>query len=204
MLLIPTIGTTAKFVFSAPFADLSGIYTLTTTLSFDTAVADGVNLFTSFYELADVSKETFDATWTTYKTDTILRLVSVTDPTVVIYAPSLALAKVPDPQILKCYNLFIAIDLGVFKDADDVSYMVDQLNDIAAGVSGTENTTQLYTSEIQWMSAADYQAIVDERAERITGMDLQSRIIQEQNATIQRMQTLVAAYEATLIALQSS
>lgn len=203
MLIIPPVGTTAKFTFSAPFTDLNGIYTLTQALSFEAAVADEISLFDHFYALAGQDRELFDAEWADYKADTILKLVSVADASVVVYAPSLTLAKVPDPQILKCQQLYLAVDLGTFQDVEEVSYMLDQIDDIAAGVSGTQKKTQLYSSGTVWLTASDYQIIVDARADRITGLDLQSKIITAQAATIIRLQTLVAQYEATLISLQS-
>lgn len=202
-MLIPTIGTSASWTFSAPFNVLDGIYTLKNMMSFDTALSDGVNLFESLYEPAEQTEAAYNTDWENYKADTILKLVKTDDPTVVYYVPDSLLASVPDPQIIKVHDLYLAIDLGLFQDPAEVTYMISQLDDVAASVTGTAKTTQVFTTKTVHMTKAAYQAIVDGRAGNITGLEPQAVTIQTLLAEVLRLQTLNTAYEETLKALQA-
>lgn len=204
---LPQINTTAKFFFTAPFNALDGIYTLTHMMRFESALEDGVNFVESLYVPAGQTQSQYDLDWVNYKKTTVLKLVQPkarpTDPDVIYYVPETLLAKVPDPQIIKAYDLYLAIDLGIFSDPNAITYMRDQLDDIAASVTGTLKTTNVFSNKTVYMTQVDYDAVETERAARIEGLDLFSKVNQELLAEISRLQTLVRNLEDALIAQQT-
>lgn len=203
-MMVPEIGSTCNFTFTARFVSLNGIYTLTHTTQFETAVADKVDFVESLYEPAGLAATDYDADWTGYKGKTILRLVKVDDPEVVLYVPLPLIDLVPDPMIVKVHDLYLAIDLGLFKDEQSIAWMVERLDDLAATVTGTTNTTNIFRTDTVWMTQAAYDAMEADRQIRISAIDSNAKTIIDQKAEIDRLKTLVANYETTLIALNSA
>lgn len=201
-MLIPVTGTTASFTFVAGFTALNGIYKLTKITDWETSLKDGVNVYESVYVPLGINQATFDVDWLNYATGNVLTLEDANDADVVYYIPESLVATVPDPQIVKCYDLWLGIDLGVFDDPNKVAYMVDELNDTAAAVTGTSETTHMFRKTVTWMTKADYDAMDTARSVAITGLDLKTKTIQELLALVQQQATLIAAYEDLLVAHQ--
>ena len=207
-LTYPDLGETASYTFKAPIATLSGIYTLTKTLSFQATVDEGISLYDTLYAPLDVSEEIWDTDWPTFRTDTILKLDDANhlldedrDEIQSYYIPTTLISGIPDPNVLKVWDLFLTISLGEFEHPSEVAHAQEQLNDIAASVSGTTDTARLFSAEETWMTRSDYDAIATTRAARIDSLELQSVVIRRQAEENRKLKAKYAALESAYLAL---
>jgi hypothetical protein len=204
--IVPSIGTTAKFIFVSPFNVLNGIYTLTHLVSFESAIDDGVNFVDYLYSYTAYSDpdESFASDWKNYKEDQVLKLASIEDPDRVIFVPSRLIDEVPDPQIIKAYDMTLRVSLGVFQDPSKITWIVNELNDFVAGSTGTDKTCKLFSPQVKWMTQTEWDVIEQARQANIQNMDLQSKKIQDLNTLITSLQTKVQKYEEKIIALSQT
>ena len=207
-LTYPDLGETASYTFKAPIAALNGIYTLTKTLSFQALVDEEISLYDTLYAPLGVSESVWDTDWPTYRDDTILKLDTADhlldeDRTEIVshYVPTRLISGIPDPNVLRVFDLFLAIELGRFEHPSEVAHAQAQLDDIAAAVSGTTDTARLFSAEETWVTRTAYAATVAERASRIDALELQSVTIRRQAEENRQLKARYAALEAAYLAL---
>lgn len=206
--MIPAVGTVAKYVFTAPFAALNDVYRLEQATTFAAALALDVDLAKSLYEPAGRTAADYAAEWTAYTAGQVLRLVSVTgaegaEP-VVIYAPEAILAALPDPMVQAYDDLYLAITIGAVRDPSAISWIVGELNQLAAKVTGTGSSAALFSNGAVWLTDAEYAALEAERASRIATYKPLPVTVYELQQQLLAAQTRNAALEAALIALDGA
>jgi hypothetical protein len=206
---LPEVGTSAKFAFSEPFNELDGVYRLASIRPYDVAISDGVDLLDGLYAIIyDGEGENPETELTNdlpnLVDQPILQLVERNATTPKTYnMPYAHLASVPDPQLVQAHALKLVIDLGLFKDPTEFSYLVGHLNDVAAATTGTENTAKMFSSGTTWMTLSEYSALETARAADISGLTLQAKTITAQATTISKLNTQIEALNAIITSLTS-
>ena len=203
-MLLPNPGAVCKFLFTSRFVGLNGIYFIQQIMPFSQAINDGVDFVKSLYVPVGLAKSDFGNDWQSYTHDDVLRLQLISDATVVIYVPSLVLAAIPDPMI-QCYNDYaISIRLGLFENTDSFRWLIDELNLMAANVTGTTDAVEVFSLDTTWMSTADYNAQDAIRKTRTQQLQTIYEALQSQITTNNELKTKIVYYENTLKALNAA
>ena len=199
-MFLPEVGTTCKYTFTNEFESLNGIYTLTLKETYETAIANGVDFVKSLYTLANLTETDYQNDWKNYQNKTILQLESINDPSVIIYAPEPIVALVPDPTIRQYNDIYIGVVLGIFgqEDSDKISWILGQLNNLAQSITGTTNSSHIFSSNKVWMAEADYAAIQAGRAANIKSVETDYSALQAQIAINGLLKNQIAYYEYAL------
>jgi hypothetical protein len=202
MIPLPTINSTCAYTFTGAFQALNGIYTLGEMMSFNEALASGVDFIDNLYIPAGLTAAQYTTDAVNYKNDTILCLTRTNTTAVPTYMPASLLATVPDPMI-GCYNnLALGIVLGLFADQTQLTWIVNEINNIVAATVGiSAPSIKLYSLGTQYMRVVDYEALVAQRTDAITPYATLYQKLQDQIALTEAAQNLNVYYKNTLLAL---
>ncbi len=205
--MIPPVGATALFTFATPFALLNGVYSIVKTMTFETALASGVDFVAALYTPAGRTASEYASEYQAYAGQIVLQLQTVTAATVATYyVPLGVLSQVPDPTIQRYDDIYLSIHIGAFADETVYTWIAGQVNDLLASVTGNPDTAQFYSnpSDAIYLTQGQYAALVAQRTANIK--TISPLIVQNQKLqqTIDSLQTLIRAYQANLIALYTS
>lgn len=203
--MIPAAGTTCLFTFTTPFASLNGIYVIMRTMTFETALATGVNFVASLYTPAGLSAGQYTSDASSYANQTVLQIQSVAATKQILYIPIGVLSQVPDPTVKRYSDVYLSIHIGPFADETVYTWIAGQLNDIASSVTGNTDTAQFYSNPADdvYLTHGAYAALSETRAaniKTITPLSVQKESLFKY---IETLQAKVAAYEKTIIALHT-
>ncbi len=201
MINLPALNTVAAYAFTSHFTTLNGIYTLTELATYSDALAAGINFVTSFYTPAGSTADQYATDAPSYQTGRVLKLVSVVNPAMILYAPEATLAVIPDLMV-SCYNnVAIGVLLGVYNDPTKLAWILSELNSIILATTGINEAAKLFSLGTQYMKVSDYNALVATRTANQTAYTTLYAQLQAQIKQNTALQTLVSYYEASLIAL---
>jgi hypothetical protein len=202
--MIPPVGSVAAFVFATPFVTLNGVYQIVKTMTFETALASGVDFVASLYTPAGRNKTDYASEYTNYAGQTVLQLQGVGDSTgTIYYAPLGVLAQVPDPTIKRYVDAYMNIHIGAFADETVYTWLKSQIDDLVAAVTGNTDTAQFYTNPADdlYLTDAQYASLAAARAANIRTVmpvTVQNQALQ---TTIDALQTKIRAYQTMLVNL---
>ena len=165
MLVIPNY--TYDFTFKSTLSSLNGIYTVVSVLSYAEMLNLSLDLFALTYKPNNISSDVFNSDLDTLRTGEIVKLVSVTDKSIIHYIPAHFFDKIPDGSVQKYFRLGLAIDLGVYDDPDSLSVIRNEVEQVVATMLGVTNKTVVYTVDNKWMTTADYAIIEADRKSKI-------------------------------------
>ncbi len=190
-----------KFIFKTSLSVLDGIYRVVSILSYSEIIADNIDIFKSTYEPNGISEAGFNTDLATIKSGQIYKLISVYDEGNIQYIPEHQLTEIPDGSVQKYLQVGLAINLGIFDDADQLSSIKSEIDQTIAATVGINDGSLIYTVKGVWMTAGDYNAIRDDREaaiSRISNHFTDKVALQKQ---IDSLTTLVKYYEDTLKSL---
>ena len=198
MINLPDIDKPAFFSFKAGFKTLDGIYKYTNLTTFRKAIDDKISFVNDLYIPAGKTQDDYEVDYNKYINDNIITLEKIDNDKNIIHVPVSLLDKIPNQHILPCHDLHLSIELGKFRDPDKLTYMIEQLTDIAASVTGSEKSVNIFSSSVKWMTVSEYKILEEERTLRISKLTLFSEIINSQSIEIKNLQTIVSKMETTL------
>lgn len=199
--MIPQLGTVAKYTLKTKFTPLNGIYKLERIRTFDAALADGVDFVKSIYTPCELTDADYQADADEYRSSVVLTLTYIDDETIVRHIPYPAIDLTPDPMIIKCENLYIAIDIGLVKDPNKYKWLINQLNEMTRSVTGTDKMVQLMSVGSVYVTQADYDTIEADRTIRIEQIDSLQKTVTGQSELISKLTTRLQHYEDIIKAL---
>jgi hypothetical protein len=204
-MMLPDLNTISDYTFTTEFTSLNGIYLLTELITYNQAIANGVDFVKSLYTPAGVASSQFATDAPNYVNDTVLVITPAnTTGGTTLYVPQSILAMMPDSMV-GCYNnMAIGINLGLFDDQTQINWVISELNQILMSALGITNPAILYSLGSQYMKISDYNEQAATRAAAATGYNTLFEQLQAQLKLTQQAQNLVADYEQTLIALNGA
>ena len=204
-MLLPPLGTVSAYTFTTEFASLNGIYTLTEILTYNQAIANGVDFIKSLYTPAGVAAAQFITDAVNYTNNNVLLLTPANVKNgIPIYAPVSILAMQPDSMV-GCYNkIAIGINLGLFNDQTKLTWIINEINQILTATLGINNPAVLYSLGSEYMKISDFNTQQAQRQAAITGYNTLYTQLLEQTQLTKEAQNLVQYYQNTLIALATA
>lgn len=204
-MMLPDINTVSAYQFTTEFESLNGIYTLVELITYNQALATGVNFMTSLYTPAGLTQANYTTDAPSYVNDTVLVLTSINNPTApTLYVPQSVLALMPDSMV-GCYNnVAIGVSLGLFNDQNAINVAISEINSVLEGLLGISNPAVIFSLGSQYMKVGDFDNLVAARVAAATGYNTLYEQLQAQIKLTQEAQALVADYQATLIALNAA
>jgi hypothetical protein len=105
--------------------------------------------------------------------------------------------------MIGCYNnLALGIVFGLFADQTQLTWIVNEINNIVAATVGiSAPSIKLYSLGTQYMRVVDYEALVAQRTDAITPYATLYQKLQDQIALTEAAQNLNVYYKNTLLAL---
>lgn len=156
------------FSFKSALSSLDGIYRVSSIISYADMLALNLDLYKLTYKPNNISEDIFKADLNTIRTEKIAKLISVTDEAVIYYIPEHLFDKVPDGSVQKYYHLGLAVNLGVFDDAELLTTLKTEIDQIIQTTTGVANRTIIYSVKNKWMTTADYATLANERQALVT------------------------------------
>lgn len=204
-MMLPPLGTISAYTFTTDFASLNGIYELTELVTYDQAIANGVDFASSLYTPAGVATTQLATDAPTYVGTTVLMLtpVNVTNGTP-IYVPTPVLATTPDSMVACYNNVALGINFGLFQDQTTINWVITELNQILKATLGIDNPAILYSLGTQYMKITDFELLQAQRAAQASEYNTLYSQLQSQIALSQSYQNIIQYYQNTLIALAAS
>lgn len=203
--MIPPVGSTCRYEFKTKFSTLNGVYKTASATTFLAALASGTDFVENLYTPVGLTQADFDADYDNYTKDTVLVLQSVSDSSVVFYIPESILGKIPDPTIRPYLPLVMVVNLGVFKDTQQILPLINEVKDlIEVGIGSTETPYIVSNStNTVYLTDSEYAAVEAARAANkaeLIPLSVQLRMEQEK---VTRLAAQVAQYEQLILAMQT-
>ena len=199
MLIVP--DHVYSFKFRSSLSSLDGIYRVDSLLSYAETVSRDIDVFATTYEPNGLSEESFKSELDEIRSGKIVKITSVVDSSNIQHVPEHLFSEIPDGSVQKFLHLGLAIDLGVFGDADQLTTMKSEVEQTVAAMTGVTNNAIVYTVEDSWLTMDQYQALEAIRnlnISRISNHYTDKLLLQKQ---VDSLKTLIQYYENTLKAL---
>ncbi len=187
-----------SFKFKSAISTLDGIYRVSSIISYPEMLKLGLDLFALIYKPNGLSEDTFNSELDTIRSGKIAKLTSVVDEAVVYYIPEHLFASVPDGQVQKYLHLGLAVDLGTFDDAEKLSVIRHEVEQVIEAMLGTTQEAVVYTVESNWMTKDEYTTIDNQRKAAITRVSNHYTDKLDLIKQIDSLKTLIKYYEDTL------
>jgi hypothetical protein len=160
--------------FNAAFASLDGPYNVISILTYDELLDQDIDIKDSLYTPCNVSNDTFNTDSENFSTAKFIKISSVqntvTDSTTgltvpqVWYIPDFILSGEPVFSMVEAQKLGVTIEIGVWKDADQVNLYLTALKDLTDTMMGTiDKLPIVYKTADLFMTDESYNAMVDAR-----------------------------------------
>ena len=201
MLIVPDF--VYDFKFKSSLSTLDGIYKVLGILSYTEVVSLGLDLFKITYEPNSITVEVFDNELDQIRAGKIAKLIAIDNPENIQYIPEYMFDKVPDGTVQRYLKLGLAINLGIFDDAEQLSVIRSEVEQVIAAMLGVNNSTIIYTTDKVWMTSNEYTDIQTAREAAITRISnhyVDKLALQKENDSLR---TKLAYYEDALKALTS-
>jgi len=196
MLIVPDY--VYHFKFRSSLSSLDGIYKVDGLLSYAEALSHDVDIFKTTYEPYGLTEETFKSELDEIRSGKIIKITSVISQDIILYAPEHLLVEIPDGSVQKFLHLGLAVDLGVFGDAEQLTTIKTEVEQVVATMTGVTDGAVIYTVEDSWLTMTQYQAIETARVaniSRISNHYTDKRLLQKQ---VDSLKTLIQYYETAL------
>lgn len=198
--MIPSVGTTCKYFFTAKFIALEGVYTLLSVASFETRLTQSVDFVSSLYTPAGLSRTDFSNDAASFKGCNVLQLQSVKDKSVVLYVPQPILSTTPDPTVKRFKDLVCYAVLGPHNDQSKYEWAKDEILDTLQNVLGVDVTIAWGANPDNdtWLTNSEYAAQEAERAQKRKRIVTKSEQITALQATVDSQAEEIRALKAIL------
>lgn len=157
MLIIPHY--VYLFKFKSSLSTLDGIYLVDGLLSYTEAVAQDIDIYKATYAPNGMSEESFKSELDSIRAGRVIKLTAVTNQDIILYIPEHLLSEIPDGSVQRYLHLGLAVDLGIFSDAEQLSTMRSEVEQTIATMTGVTSNSIVYTVEETWLTPGQYQAI---------------------------------------------
>lgn len=199
--MIPNTGSWGKYTFVNRMAALNGIYQVISVELFDEALQRGVDFNKLLYSPAGLSKDDWQTDYPTYKGQDVYWLQPTDSTATSIPVPLGALMGWPDLDVKRYYNLSMVVTVGLYPDADRLSYLSSHVNDIVSSVTGQKSNVFWTASKsgAQYMTQSDYDKLEQTRqtnAQRLIPLSVQ---VAQRDKTIDDLKSQIAYLEQALI-----
>lgn len=196
--MIPTVGIVYKFSFSPGYTALNGIYHVGQILTFQEMLKNNESLVDRFYALVDKSTEDYNADLAHIRNDKILKLLN--PDTLVdsgaIFAPMYYLNSEPDFNVKKYYNLAVGLNLGLYENPEQLSYILTNLKQQFEAALGITNAPELFEINHKWMTKDDFETNVEDvRKSNATSILNYFSETKRLETEITKLRSKLAAYE---------
>lgn len=196
-MFVPTVGVTYSFSFNPGYTDLDGIYCVTQILTLQEMLTDNNDFLKNFYIKAGKTIETYNEDLLKLKDYKVLKLLnpSTLNEDSALFVSMYYLAKQPDHNVKKYYKLALGLNLGVFDNAENMSYLTANISQMLSSALGITNAPELFVIDEVWLTTDSYKDIEDNRT--ATGdsvINYFSENVRLQN-TITDLRSRLAAYE---------
>ncbi len=193
------------FTFTQKFAALDGVYQVTKTMSFETALTDeNVNFVTTLYAAVGLTQADFNADYTAYQGQEVWELQTPGPSPTTYYVPVPIAATLPDPTVTEYRNIYLSILIGPFADTASYSWIKGQVNDIVSSVTGNTNSAQWFANPSQnvWLTETQYAALSATRQANIKAIAPLTTVNQTNQAAIDALKTQISVLESIIISMQ--
>jgi len=200
----PYTGTVYSFKFKTPLDTLNGIYQVLRIMTYDEMISDNIKL-ANIWVLAGSTEIELENEINTpnseIKSNKILKLQSVKDENIIIHIPYAKLAYEPDFNVKQYHRLIVALDLGVYKNMDEVNYIKNVIDETAEAVLGVKKKSDIFSTNYEWMLESEYNEILKDREKyKSTIINLFSENNRLRNE-LTNAKTLIEKYETTIVNL---
>jgi len=190
-----------EFDMNSTLSALNGIYTVNSILSYADMLVQDLDLFALTYKPNNLTQDNFNSDLEKIRTERIVKMTSVTNAALVLYIPEHFFSKVPDGSVQKYLQLGLAVDLGIFADADQLSAIRSEVEQIVAAMAGVSNKTVVYTVKNKWMTTTEYDVIDTARKAAVTRVQNNYTDKVALTNQVAALKTLITYYEDALKAI---
>jgi len=189
------------FSFKSNLSLLDGIYKVNAIMSYGEMLSLNLDLFKITYQPNNLTEVNFNTDLDQIRAGKIVKLVSISNEANIIYVPEHFFDKIPDGSVQKYLHLGLAVDLGIYDDAEQLSVIRSEIEQVISAMLGTTNKTVVYTVNESWMTTSDYAALNDARKASITRVRNHYTDKLDLIKQVDSLKTLISYYEDALKAI---
>lgn len=199
-----TVGFVYRFSFVTKFSSLDGVYEVVKIYAFDELLKDNKNLFDLLYAPLHLTSEEYNRDVEQYRYDRILKLVSVENQDVVVYAPESIMNEFPVYTVSRRSKLVLAINLGIYDDADSqtLESLKSQILQYMSTSYGVAETPGVFSIKSVYLTDLEYEQVVAARkqiATKVLNWFSENKKLQEIIADLQGKITMYESYIKKLL-----
>ena len=164
-LIKPVAGGIYNFKFQTGYTKFDGVHKVVKIMTYEEYVEDGGDIFTDFYEPNQKTQEDVDDTINGVMANDILKVIQPNQESIeeTIYIPTYFLEETPDYNVSRYHKFGIVANVGVIGDPANLNFMKDNIVEAFESVLGITPSVSFVALEEQWLTEAQYQAILAER-----------------------------------------
>lgn len=192
-------GVTYRLTFVSGFESLNGLYTVSKLLSHEEMLINEFSIL-DFYLAVGKTETEFLADKLDYINYDYIKITSITDETKIYYTNALLLQNIPDFSAQPYQQLGIAINIGIYEDENDVIGITNAIKTLLESNYGIVCTPSLFSHNAkQWLTDAQYQAIVDERLAHKTVVVNEHMLLNQLSIENASLRAKIASLESFLL-----
>jgi len=194
--LIPPLNAKGFYSLKSPwFTEPNTVYECIAIREFEDFTQRGVDLFELVYEPKGLSKTQFEQDKASGAV--IITLQNDLHPTV--YVPSSHLLSYPSLDNVLYNHVVLSISLGAIADSLDLSYLTQQISDMAYEIIGVSNEVKVNIAPSdQYITAVQHYTIESARQAAISNKKTDKAKLLEKEILVNELRSVIANYEAIL------
>lgn len=195
MLIVP--DHVYNFQFKSLFSALDGIYRVISLLSYAELLDQGIDLHDATYEPHGMSDQ-FDTDLDKIRSGKLVKIRAVNNPDSIYFIPEHLIDGTPDGSVQQYHQLGLAVDLGIFADAEQLSTIRNEIDQVLSTMLGVTTSSLIYTVDDVWLTKTDYRDLELARQAAVTRISnhyTDKLALQEE---VSRLKTLISYYEESL------
>ena len=150
-----------KFEFIEDFNALNGFYKVVQKMTYDEMLEANVDMANGLYALVNKTEQDWARDADSYRDGFIYKIEELNSEfeTKILYVPELILNGAPDANIHKYGKLSLMVNLGAFKDPEQLSSLIIDIKNILETNYGITNEPIVSIYDKVWMSDMDYSYV---------------------------------------------
>jgi len=202
------VGSVYKFMFKSIIENIDDIYKLRNIMTIDDIIEDNIDLFKDNFANIGVTQDDYNNEILPNLQNNCIffklqRMNNVGNNTNnIFYIPEFLVKYQPIYNVQPYLRLGLAVNLGVFNDANRLNSIKNEINDMLKSKLGIDQSAILFGTNEVWLTDEEYNEIEQDRQDKINNTSSIYKDKIELEKTVLNLQNIINDYEQLIIAFQ--
>ena len=203
------VGSVYKFIFKSIIENIDDIYKLRNIMTIDDIIEDNIDLFKDNFSNIGVTQDDYNnEILPNLQNNCIffklqrMNNAGNNNTNNIFYIPEFLVKYQPIYNVQPYLRLGLAVNLGVFNDANRLDSIKNEINDMLKSKLGIDQPAILFGTNEVWLTDEEYNEIEQDRQDKINNTSSIYKDKIELEKTILNLQNIINDYEQLIIVLQ--